>query len=77
MIEKAIAALKEQGIEAFELMSILTIPVESPEDIEPMVTKCTTLFKEIGYNKSWRIDPYYYEKHQSLSAEMFDTQPAE
>lgn len=76
-MEEAIAALKELGIESFELMGILTIPVESPEDIEPMVSKCTTLFKEIGYNKSWRVDPYYYEHHQSLAAEMFDNQSAE
>lgn len=71
-MEEAIAALKERGIDAFELMGILTIPVDSPKDIEPTVNKLSTLFKEIGFNKSWRVDPYYYEHHSSLTAEMFE-----
>lgn len=72
MMEKAIAHLKAHGIESFELMNILTIPVDSPEEIEPMVSKLTKLLKECGYNKSWRVDPYYYEKHSSLTADMFE-----
>ena len=58
----AIDALKDAGIEAFELSSILVIPVSSPEDIYDMVSKARRIFKEIGYEKSWQVDPYYYQK---------------
>mgnify|MGYP007092167460 CR=1 FL=1 len=34
--ELAREALKDEGIEAFEKMGVIIIPVESPEDIERM-----------------------------------------
>lgn len=70
-IPVAIGALKENGIEAFELSNILVIPVEKPGDIYPMANKARRVFKEIGYEKSWQIDPYYYEKRQTLTGDMY------
>lgn len=61
-ISTAIAELAKRGIEAFELNNILVIPVEIPEDIYPTVEKARRIFREIGYEKSWMVDPYYYEK---------------
>ena len=71
MIDQAIIFLKEHGIEAFELSGILVVPVSSPEDIEPMVSKLKGLLKEIGYNKSWAVDPDYYAKHKSIEEDMY------
>lgn len=69
--EIAIEYLKKQGIEAFELMNILVIPVDSPKKIMPTVSKVKTYLKECGYQKSWRVDPYYYERQQSVKKDMF------
>lgn len=66
-ISKAIERLKEEGIESFELTGILVIPCESPDDIFKMVGKVRRLLKEIDYQKSWQIDPYYYQKHQEFA----------
>lgn len=71
-ILKAIDALKEVGIEAFEGHGILVIPASSPEDIYPMAEKARRVFKEMGYEKSWRIDPYYFDKLSSLTSAMYD-----
>lgn len=73
MMEKAIAYLKEKGIEAFDGGDgILVIPVSSAEEIYDMANNVRRYFKECGYEKSWRIDPYYYQKRMSLSGAMFD-----
>ena len=76
MMERAIAYLKEQGIESFELMGILTVPVESPEELDSTVSKLSKLLKECGYNKSWRVDPYYYERRKDITAVMYEDAPA-
>lgn len=65
----AINALKEKGIEAFDVSNMLVIPVSNPEDIYPTVGKVRRIFKEIDYQKSWRIDPYYYAKHDGFDQE--------
>lgn len=70
-ISTAIDALEKVGITAFELSSILVIPVDSPNDIYDMVTKARRVFKEIGYEKSWQVDPYYYSKRETLNGEMY------
>ena len=71
-IGKAIEALKEHNIESFDGHGILVIPASSPEDIYPMAEKARRIFKEIGFEKSWRVDPYYYDKKISLTGVMFD-----
>ena len=71
-IDEAIKCLKERGIEAFELSGVLTVPCESPDDIYDMAEKLRRIFKEIGYEKSWRIDPYYLEHRKTLAADMYD-----
>ena len=53
--ELAVEALKEEGIKAFERMGIVSIPVESPEEIEPMVRTAKNIFKRIGYEGSGRL----------------------
>ena len=62
MMEKAIKYLKENGIEAFEGSGILVIPCSNPEEIYDMVGKVKNLLKDVGYEKSWQIDPYYYQR---------------
>ena len=71
-IDEAVNILKERGIEAFELSGVLTVPCSSPDDIYDTAEKLRRIFKEIGYDKSWRIDPYYLEHKKSLTASMYD-----
>lgn len=70
-IDIAIKKLKESGIEGFERMGILVIPVSSPDDIYDMATRCRRIFKEIEYEKSWQIDPYYIQNKDSLREAMY------
>lgn len=62
-ISQAIEYLKKNGIESFELMGVLSIPVDSPEKLDYVVSRISKLLKECGYDKSWRVDPYYYERN--------------
>lgn len=64
MMEKAIKYLKQHDIVAFENAGILVVPVNSPEEIEGMVSKLKVLLKEVGYEKSWQVDPYYYHRER-------------
>ena len=70
-IDEAVNILKMRGIEAFELSGVLTVPCESPDDIYDMADKLRRIFKEIGFEKSWRIDPYYLEHRKTLTGEMY------
>jgi hypothetical protein len=63
-ISAAIARLKKDGIESFEGSGILIIPCDDPEAIYDLATKVRRIFKEIGYEKSWQVDPYYWDKHR-------------
>lgn len=71
MMEKAIKYLKENGIEAFEGSGILIIPCTSPEEIYNLVYRVKTLLKDVGYEKSWQIDPYYYERNRLDNGKIF------
>ena len=71
-IDQAINYLEEKGIESHNTAGILEIPVDSPEDIIDMVSKAKKYLQDIGYDKSWQINPYYYERKESLAGEMFD-----
>lgn len=71
MMEKAIKYLKENGIEAFEGSGILIIPCTSPEEIYNLVYRVKTLLKDVGYEKSWQIDPYYYERKRLDNGKIF------
>lgn len=70
-IERAIEYLKTKDIESYDLMNILTIPTESPEHMDQLAKNIKRYLQECKYEKSWRIDPYYYERHQSVEGEMF------
>ena len=64
-IGKTIEALdKLYNIQAFEHMGILVIPCSSPDEIYELASNVRRIFKEIGYEKSWQIDPYYYERNR-------------
>lgn len=63
-VSAAIARLKKDGIGSFEGSGILIIPCTEPEQIYDLVNKVRRIFKEIDYQKSWQIDPYYYQKHR-------------
>lgn len=66
-ISTAIEYLKKNGIDAFEASGVLTIPVSSPEEIYDIANTARRIFKEIDYQKSWLIDPYYYSKQNSCN----------
>lgn len=69
-ISQAVKELNDRGIEAFEgAGSILIIPCSSPDDIYDLASKARRVFREIGYYKSWQVDPYYYERHSENSTE--------
>lgn len=71
-ISAAVKELKNRGIEAFEgAGSILVIPCESHEEIYNMAEKARRIFREIGYYKSWQIDPYFYEKKRNEDGSVF------
>ena len=71
MMEKGMKYLKDNGIDSFELSGILVVPVSSPEEIETMVPRVKRLLKECGYEKSWAVDPYYYDKHTKIEHDMY------
>ena len=78
-IDQAIKYLKEKDIEAIDGGNILVIPFNyvekcfSSEDIANFVNTIKHYLQDIGYDKSWQINPYYYERKESLAGEMFDT----
>lgn len=66
-IQKAIEYLKENDIDAVEVGNILVIPYDyvhdaDPDEIYRIISKLKGLLKDIDFQKSWMIDPYYYEK---------------
>lgn len=71
MIDRAIEYLKEHDIESFELSGVLVIPVSSANEILPMVSNVKAYLKDISYNKSWAVDPYFYEKRGKIEHDLF------
>ena len=70
-IDEAIKYLKSKGIESHNTAGILEIPVDSPEEIVEMVSIIKKHLDDIGYDKSWQINPYYYENKESLVHDMY------
>lgn len=76
-IERAVRYLKENNIDAVDGGNILVIPFNyikecyTAEEIVNFVGKIKGHLKHIGYEKSWQIDPYYYERKQSITSEMY------
>lgn len=58
-IDIAIKHLKKYGIESFEKGGILVIPCEGPSELFDTVNKVKRYLKEIEYDKSWEVNPYY------------------
>ena len=48
------------------------IPIDSVEKLEQTVSAIKKLLVACGYNKSWCVDPHYYERHASLTGAMFE-----
>ena len=70
-MNKAINYLKEKGIDAFDGGSgILVIPCTTPEEIYDLANKVRKYFKEIGYEKSWQINPYYYDELKRMKGDF-------
>ena len=65
----AIAYLKENNIEAIEAGGVVMIPFanlnENPDEFYALISRVKSLFKDIGYEKSWQVDPHYWERHKS------------
>ena len=60
-IRLAVDYLKKQGIEAVEGSRILVVPYSSPSEVLDLVGVVKRYLNDIGYDKSWLIDPYYYD----------------
>ena len=71
-IEDAIKHLSSKGIDCFERMGILVIPVESCEELDVQANVVKKNLNAIGYDKSWQIDPYYYENKDRGFDEMYE-----
>ena len=69
-MERAIKFLEQNGIESFEQAGILVVPVSSVVEMYKMISTVKSLLKECGYEKSWRIDPYYYENKSKEIADF-------
>lgn len=70
-IEDTIDILRKKGIRAFELSGILVIPV-SPKDtpkLDQIAKNIKRIFEEIGYDKSWCLNPYHEDK--TIEKEMY------
>lgn len=66
-ISAAMKYLKENEIDAVEVGGILVIPYDyihdgDADEIYKVISKLKGLLKDIDFNKSWMIDPYYYDK---------------
>jgi hypothetical protein len=66
-MDKAVAELKKEGLDAIEVGGILVIPFDyvhecTEDEFYKLISKIKYIFKEIGFDKSWQIDPYYYER---------------
>lgn len=78
-VDDAVLHLKERDIDAVDGGNILVIPFNyienglTAEEIVKFVGKMKSILKEIGYEKSWQIDPYYYDRKKTLLSEMYDT----
>jgi hypothetical protein len=70
-INEAIKYLDSKGIDSHETAGILEIPVDSPEEIVDMVSIVKHHLQDIGYDKSWQINPYYYKDKESLTHDMY------
>lgn len=67
-IEEAISFLNEKNIEAIDGGNILVIPFNyiekcfSAEELVNFISMIKHHLQDIGYDKSWQINPYYLEK---------------
>lgn len=68
-INKVIDHLKENDIDAVEVGSALVIPYDYIHDDADkfcgMVSKIKGLLRDVDYDKSWQIDPYYYDRKRN------------
>ena len=60
----AVDELKKHNVEAFEGRGMLVIPCNSPAEVLDVVTKAKSILKGIDYQKTWIVDPYYFEKNR-------------
>ena len=73
-IQVAIDYLRDKGIEAFEGSGILIIPCTDPDEIFDLACKARRYFKDIDFNKSWQVDPYYWEKKRPIHDAVIERQ---
>ncbi len=66
--DRAIEYLSTKGIEAFEENNILVIPAESPEHLDRVAKTIKRYLQECGYDKSWKLDPYYIQHRELFTA---------
>lgn len=71
-IDDAIKFLSSKGIDCFERMGILVIPVESCEDLDVQAKSVKKNLNAIGYEKSWQIDPYFYDNQSKSFDDIYE-----
>lgn len=69
-IRTAVEFLRSNSIDAFESGGIVVIPCSNPEEIYDMANIVRRYFKEIGYEKSWQINPYYYDTIKRMKGDF-------
>lgn len=71
-ISMAIDYLETKGIKSHETAGILEIPVDSPSDVLDMASIVKHHLQDIGYDKSWQINPYYYENKEKMFNDLHE-----
>ncbi len=75
-VDEAVGHLRRRGISSFELSGILVIPV-SPSDVDRLDSIAKNVKRtldEIGYDKSWCLNPYHKETPKEMEKEIEDNE---
>ena len=68
-MQRVIEHLKENGYDAVEVGGVLVIPYDYIHDDADKfcdaITQIKGLLRDVDYDKSWQIDPYYYDRKRN------------
>ncbi len=68
-MQRVIEHLKENGYDAVEVGGVLVIPYDyihdDPDKFCDTISRLKSLLKDVDYDKSWQIDPYYYDRKRN------------
>ena len=69
-VSRAVEYLKSKNIEAFDGSGILVVPCQGPSEVVERVSTVKRYLKEIEYDKSWQINPYYYDEFKRMKGDF-------